>query len=221
VTLTSEQPVQTDRPQPQTLELLPLRPGLVRRALGKLVRVLRWYVWNSRLGAIGDRSHIDSPAYVVGGKGIRLGSRVQVWRNARLEALPTTAGQGTITLEDDVMLQPYAHLAAVKSVQLGRGVMCGSHVYISDHDHDFANPDEPAISNNRVIAAPVAIGDYTWLGENVVVLKGVEIGEHCVIGAGSIVTRSIPPYSVAVGAPARVVRRFDHQQKRWVKAEEA
>ena len=83
-------------------------------------------------------------------------------------------------------------------------------MYISDHDHDFSDPDSPPISNGRLVIHPVKIGDFSWVGQGVSVLKGVTIGDHSVIGAGSVVTHSIPPYSVAAGIlPARVIRRFD------------
>jgi acetyltransferase-like isoleucine patch superfamily enzyme len=64
---------------------------------------------------------------------------------------------------------------------------------------------------------PVAIGRNSWLGQNAVVLPGVTIGEHCVIGANSVVNRSIPDFSIAVGTPARVVKTFNRQTKRWEK----
>jgi acetyltransferase-like isoleucine patch superfamily enzyme len=63
--------------------------------------------------------------------------------------------------------------------------------------------------------APVTIGRGTWLGQNVVVLPGVTIGQHCVVGANSVVNSSIPDYSVAVGAPARVVRQYNRNSAKW------
>jgi acetyltransferase-like isoleucine patch superfamily enzyme len=63
--------------------------------------------------------------------------------------------------------------------------------------------------------APVSIGRNAWLGQNVVVLPGVTIGEHCVIGANSVVNSSIPDFSVAVGAPARVIKRYNKETARW------
>ena len=64
---------------------------------------------------------------------------------------------------------------------------------------------------------PVKVGDYTHLGTNSTIMAGVTIGERCQIGAGSVVTKDIPPYSVAVGNPARVVKRYDFEKKEWVR----
>ena len=64
---------------------------------------------------------------------------------------------------------------------------------------------------------PIKIENNVWIGANSVVLPGVQIGNHSVIGAGSIITKDIPPYSVAVGNPARIVKRYDMDLKEWVK----
>ena len=71
------------------------------------------------------------------------------------------------------------------------------------------HPAEETSSNNTV-----EIGEGSWLGENVCVL-GTHIGKHCVIGANSVVTKDIPDYSVAVGIPAKVIKRFDLESKSW------
>jgi acetyltransferase-like isoleucine patch superfamily enzyme len=121
-----------------------------------------------------------------------------------------------ISIGDLTTIQPHVHIGAVDSVRIGRGVLMAPFVYISDHDHDWSDPDDPVILNGRVSAAPVEIGDFVWLGERVCVLKGVTVGAHSVIGAGSIVTRDVPPYTVAAGAPARAIRYYDHNQRTWV-----
>jgi acetyltransferase-like isoleucine patch superfamily enzyme len=88
-------------------------------------------------------------------------------------------------------------------------------VYISDHAHAYENLDMPIMHQGIDSIAPVSIGRNTWLGENAVVLPGVTIGQHCVIGANAVVNTSIPDFSVAVGAPARVVRQFNKNSGQW------
>jgi lipopolysaccharide O-acetyltransferase len=156
---------------------------------------------------------------VVGGRAIVIGARTEIWPQARLEAMNSHLGDVRIRIGDGVVIQPGIHIGAAVSVQIGDGAMIASRVYITDHDHDFRNPDDPAVTNRRVIARPVDIGRHVWLGEGVMVLKGVTLGDHCVIGAGSVVTRDVPPYSVAVGVPARIVSRFDADARRWVRVQ--
>ena len=73
------------------------------------------------------------------------------------------------------------------------------------------------ITGHPTTKGDVVIGNDVWIGANSVVLPGVQIGNHSVIGAGSIITKNIPPYSVAVGNPARIVKRYDMDLKEWVK----
>lgn len=62
----------------------------------------------------------------------------------------------------------------------------------------------------------VFIGDGSWIGTNVVVVGNVHIGKHCVIGANSVVTKNIPDYSIAVGVPAKVVKKYDFIENKWI-----
>jgi acetyltransferase-like isoleucine patch superfamily enzyme len=93
------------------------------------------------------------------------------------------------------------------SITIGNDVWTGHHVYITDQNHGYENIALP-ISQQSQPERAVVIGDESWLGYGSVVLPGVTIGKHVVIGANSVVTRDIPDYSVAVGSPARVVRKY-------------
>jgi acetyltransferase-like isoleucine patch superfamily enzyme len=87
-------------------------------------------------------------------------------------------------------------------------VWTGHHVYITDQNHGYEDVTRP-ISQQSQPERPVVIGDGSWLGHGAVVLPGVTIGKHVVIGANSVVTKDIPDVSVAVGSPARVIRQYD------------
>jgi acetyltransferase-like isoleucine patch superfamily enzyme len=88
-------------------------------------------------------------------------------------------------------------------------------VYITDQNHGYEDTSVP-ISQQSQPERAVVIGDGSWLGHGSVVLPGVTIGRHVVIGANSVVTKDIPDFSVAVGVPARVVRRFDESRQEWI-----
>lgn len=203
----------------QVITVLPQRVSIPARAWRWAVRQSGQWWWRYRLASFGRRSLLRRPALVVGGRAIAIGARTEIWPQARMEALNAQPGAVRIQIGDGVVIQPGIHIGAALSVRIGDGTMIASRVYITDHDHDFRNPDEPAVTNRRVIACPVDIGHHVWLGEGVMVLKGVTLGDHCVIGAGSVVTHDVPPYSVAVGVPARVVSRFDPGARRWVKVQ--
>jgi lipopolysaccharide O-acetyltransferase len=189
--------------------------SLLSRSARRGRRAVSHWLWRRRLNALGPKSYIDWPAWVVGGSSIAVGAQVAVWHHARLEAFNAQPAVIRLSIGDLTTIQPYAHIGAAESVRIGRGVAIASSVYISDHDHDWCDPGEPAIFNERLRTAAVEIGDFVWLGERAIVLKGVTIGAYSVIGAGSIVTRDVPPYTLAVGAPARVIRRYDHERRLW------
>jgi len=92
-------------------------------------------------------------------------------------------------------------------------------VYITDCDHEYRNIDVPVIDQGIVQRGQkVSIGEGSYIGINTVIVGNVTIGKHCVIGANSVVTKAIPDFSVAVGSPAKVIKRFDQQLKEWITA---
>lgn len=183
-----------------------------------LLRLSTWWL-RRRFGHWGKGSLIESPSFLVGCDLISIGERVQIWHSARLEAIGYSPdGSPLISVGDGCRIQPYVHIGAVRCVKVGSECLFASGVYITDHDHDFSDPDDPVVSNGRLLCSPTIIEDRVWLGERVMVLKGVTIGRCSVIGAGSVVTRSIPAYSVAVGSPARVIRTWDSERWRRIEA---
>jgi acetyltransferase-like isoleucine patch superfamily enzyme len=103
-------------------------------------------------------------------------------------------------------------------VTIGDNVSAAGSVFITSENHGL-NPLTPSFNDNPLEVAPVKIGDGVWLGEKVIILPGVEIGEKAIIGAGSVVTKNIPPYSIAVGNPARVIKKWDFDKKKYLKVE--
>ena len=89
-------------------------------------------------------------------------------------------------------------------------------VYISDNVHDYHNIEIPVKEQPIVQKKEVCIGEGAWLGENVCVI-GASVGKHSVVGANSVVTKDIPDYCVAVGIPARVIKKYDFDKKEWIK----
>jgi acetyltransferase-like isoleucine patch superfamily enzyme len=106
------------------------------------------------------------------------------------------------------------HLA----ISIGNDVWTGHHVYITDQNHGYTDVTRP-ISRQTQAEQPVIIGDGSWLGTGTVVLPGATIGRHVAVGANSVVTGTLPDFCVAVGAPARVIRRYS-EISGWTPAEE-
>ncbi len=97
-------------------------------------------------------------------------------------------------------------------VTIGEHTMLANNCFVSDADHRFDDPDLPITWQGFMSKGPTSIGSNCWLGANCVVTSGVTVGDRCVVGANSVVTRDLPGGVVAVGAPARVVRRIDYSR---------
>lgn len=155
----------------------------------------------------GAGSVIQPPVRLVGEGRIHVGTRVFVGSGCWLNAMGSgpdpilVIGDGTKIVGDVI-------LSAATRVELGEKVLIARGAYISDHSHEFRDPSRAVLDQGITGLASVHVGAGAWLGENVVVGPGVTIGQGAVIGANSVVLSDVPPYCVAVGAPARVVREF-------------
>lgn len=115
---------------------------------------------------------------------------------------------GHIEIGQDTYLGPYTCLAGPGSIKIGCNCMIASHVGMYANNHNFGDINQP-IRTQGVTCKGIKIEDDCWLGSGVKVTDGVCIGKGSIIGAGAVVTRDIPPFSVAVGVPARVISRRD------------
>jgi acetyltransferase-like isoleucine patch superfamily enzyme len=138
--------------------------------------------------------------------------RLEIGEHAQLEPMVwLTAPEGArIRIGSGTFLNMGVMVAAVELVAIGDHCMLANGCFVTDGNHRFDDPDEPVPWQGFSTKGPTRIGDNVWCGANVVVTSGVTIGERCVIGANSVVTTDIPPFSIAAGAPARVLRTISY-----------
>jgi acetyltransferase-like isoleucine patch superfamily enzyme len=110
-----------------------------------------------------------------------------------------------VTIGDRCLIGKGTGIVGHERIEIGDDVFTGHQVYITDANHGYEDPDQP-IGRQFAPSRPVRIGSGSWLGHGSIVLPGVTIGRHVVVGAGSVVTDDLPDFTVAVGNPARVVR---------------
>jgi acetyltransferase-like isoleucine patch superfamily enzyme len=101
-------------------------------------------------------------------------------------------------------------------VTVGSQVILAQNIVMSGLNHTYTDVNTP-IRLQKVTTAPIIIEDEVWIGANTVITAGVTIGKHSVVAGGAVVTKNIPPYSVAVGNPARVIKQYDFEKGDWVK----
>jgi acetyltransferase-like isoleucine patch superfamily enzyme len=199
---------------------IPLSPGLaLRRSLYSLI-----------LGKIGKSVYIEPGAELLNTSSIEIGNGVRILRGVRLDCqgqnsrillgnqVQFSYGVGvkvsrdncTIDIGDRTSIGPYVVLHGPGNITIGKDCLIAAHTGIYASNHQFDDPNRK-IREQGLSRKGITIGDDCWLGHKVSVLDGVTIGEGSVIGAGAVVTKDIPPYSIAVGVPARVIgqRRKD------------
>lgn len=157
---------------------------------------------------------------------MRIGRNFSAGDHLWLEAVTTYAGHThspELILGDDINLSDSVHIACLHRIHIGDGLLAGSNVLISDHTHgsysgpNQSSPDTIPTSRPLHSSGEVILGRNVWLGDGVCVLAGAQIGDGAIIGANSIVRGIIPPATIAVGAPARVVRRWNPNLSEWVR----
>jgi acetyltransferase-like isoleucine patch superfamily enzyme len=136
--------------------------------------------------------------------------RLRVGAGALLEpnVWITAPGSARVRIGRGTFLNMGVMIAAQELVEIGDHCMLANGCFVTDSSHRYDDPERPVPWQGFESKGPTRIGDNCWLGANVVVTSGVSIGERCVIGANSVVTRDIEPFSVAAGAPARVLRKI-------------
>ncbi len=135
---------------------------------------------------------------IIGGNAFTSGTgcRIDVFNGAELE------------LGRNIQINDNCHIACAKKIIIGDDVLIASRVFITDHDHDFTFDDGKPL-NWPLTSSVTEIKKNCWIGEGVVILKGVTIGEGCIIGANAVVTKSFPKKSIIGGVPAKLIKYKD------------
>lgn len=160
------------------------------------------------------------PIYMRGKKSLEGGAGLTTGHFCRFD-MPGT--KRTLFIGDDCEFGDNVHIVAYNRVEIGNNVLMASKIFISDTSHGVYNnrsgekQSSPDVLPNKrpLITYTTSIGDNVWLGENVVVLPGSKIGSGCIIGANSVVTGQIEDNCIAVGSPARIIKKWNDILQIW------
>ncbi|WP_342620640.1 acyltransferase [Rhodoferax sp. GW822-FHT02A01] len=175
------------------------------------------------------KSYVGAGAKIYGSRSIRIGVGAYIHRHAWIEAVGSFAGdtfQPSIVIGKGFSASDQLHISAINRIDIGDNCLFGRGVYVGDHNHGSyqgdrqSRPEEPPVVRKLVSHGPVVIGSNVWLGDNVVVMGAVIIGDGAVVGANSMVVKDIPPRTLAAGAPAKVLKCFDESSGKWERFEE-
>lgn len=165
---------------------------------------------------------IRFPIDIRGRKFIKVSKGFTTGVGCRIEAYPEN-NQITLSFGENFQMNDYVHITAMEKVQIGNNVLFASKIYVSDCSHGSYAGDEKdsapdTIPHDRKLhSKPVVIEDNVWLGEFVSVLPGVTIGKGTIVGANSVVSKSLPPHVIAVGTPAKPIKKYNFNTQCWEK----
>jgi len=172
-------------------------------------------------GAYGKDVYIESGVVINRPRFVHLGDHVRIKRNTSINLHPKDkySTEGVLFIGDDVIISEGCFISACNSIIIEENVGISPNVMIIDNSRKPGDVSRPS-KEQEVEIGYVRIGADSWIAYGACVLPKVTIGKHCIIGALSVVNRDIPDYSVAMGSPARVVKRFDFETREWVKVKD-
>lgn len=192
---------------------------LITRIILKLIRImesfvnrhrLKYFVWECK--HVGVNPQITFPCSTNELENVTIGDNFKMGKNGKIRTFSKWGDviyHPNIIIGNNVDFEDWISIAAIDSIVIEDNVLAASFVYISDLFHgtiDRESMDISPIKRPLYAKGPIHICRNVWLGEHVCVMPNVTIGEGSIVGANSVVTKDIPPYSVAVGSPAKVIR---------------
>lgn len=163
---------------------------------------------------------IDSPRQIRNSEQISIGNNVFIGKNSTMVVVirdKKLDKKIKIKIGNNVEATSELQIHAINSIIIEDNVLIAANVFIVDCSHGYENARIPYKNQGLDKIAPVLVKKGSWIGQNVVILQGVTIGEYSIIGANSVVTTSIPDRCIAVGSPAKPIKKWDEQQQVWVK----
>lgn len=174
-------------------------------------------IYKNSMKSFGSRSRIISPMLIVNPKNISIGNHVLIRNGVRLEVVDPQ-NDVVINIGDNVNIEQNCHIVGRVNINIENDVTITGNCSIVDVVHPYECIDDKTKIGNRIssLKKPVNIGTGSFIGFGSHIAPGVSIGKYCVVGAGSVVTRSIPDYSVVAGVPAKVIKHYSFEENKWV-----
>ena len=189
------------------------------RFLKEAVKIL---LYHPKGVTFGEHSYIHRPYSISGRNHVKVGKRSFIRSGLRIQAITEYAGftyQPRIEIGDDVYIGGNAYFTAIDKISIGDGSVLSEQVYITDEFHGM-DPHSGLIMQQPLTSkGPVIIGRSCFLGYRAAIMPGVTLGDHCVVGANSTVTRSFPEYSMIGGSPARLLKQYSPMTGSWIAPE--
>jgi acetyltransferase-like isoleucine patch superfamily enzyme len=184
-------------------------------------RMITNSVYKYSLKFLGSNVIINKPL-IITKKYLSVGNNVSIGPNCRIEGVASYEGVSfipQIIFDDFCSIEQNLHLTCAEKISIGKNTAIAANVSITDIHHPYEDINIP-IERQKIQVKAVAIGDDCKIYNNSVILPGTNIGKHCTIGANSVVSGDIPDYSVVVGTPGKIIKRYSFELEKWTRTDE-
>lgn len=171
---------------------------------------------------VGSQCKLEWPLKVYNPEYVTLGTCVSISANGWIYGNDQYRDQKfepSINIGDYTYIGGDCHIVACNKITIGKVVLIANRCYLSDNLHDYRDVSCSIFENTLLVPGEIQIGDHSWIGENVCIYGNITVGKHCVIGANSVLTKNLPDYSIAVGSPAIIIKRYDFTMQQWRKTD--
>ncbi len=175
-----------------------------------------------RLAEAGDGVELGDHVRLHGANHIRIGADSIIGHHVTLRALttypwtdPPQCFTPDLRIGAGCFISNFTHISCARRITIGNQVMIADGCFISDNQHSYRETDRPIKTQPLTLTGEIHIGNGAWLGAGACVCGQVRIGQNCVVGANAVVTHDLPDFCLAVGAPARIIKRFDPATGDW------
>jgi acetyltransferase-like isoleucine patch superfamily enzyme len=176
-----------------------------------------WMIQKYRFGSFGKNSVFQKPLIIYNKKRIFISNNVTIRPGIRIEPIKRYGSQTfspEIVIGEGTNIEQCCHITSANKVIIGEKVTIAGFSMITDIDHDYMEIGKGILQQDLLVKS-TEIGDESFIGMGARIMPGVHIGKHCIIGANCVVTRDIPDYSVAVGIPAKIIKKYNIITNKW------
>lgn len=169
-----------------------------------------------KFGQVGSGVSIRPILNTSGVKNIYLGNDVSIGILSWIGTNDSLIKNPSLKIGNRVHIGAYAMIIAAGKINIGNNVLMSERVTIVDHIHDYRDVSKAVIDQPIVSKGKIIIEDDCFIGVNSVIMGEVHIGKHAIVGANAVVTGNVPPFTVVAGAPAKLIKKYDFKEKKWV-----